>query len=76
MFNLRSEAPQSSRVCIKYGDGVHSFRLAQGTTLGELAVRVESLAALHDGAPVTIDVVLETSDRCVLSMISHTITTH
>lgn len=59
MSHLRTEAPRNHHVSVTYGDGFHAFRLARGATLGELAVRVGSLDALHGSAPLTIEIVVE-----------------
>lgn len=59
MSNLRIEAPRNHHVSVRYGDGFHSFRLARGATLGELAVRIGGLDGLHDGAPLTIEIAVE-----------------
>ncbi len=59
MSHLRTEAPQNHHVSVTYGDGFHAFKLTRGTTLGELAVRVGGLNTLHDGAPLTIEIVVE-----------------
>jgi hypothetical protein len=59
MLSLRTEAPQDHHVSVKYGDGFHSFRLARGTTLGDLAARVGGLDTLHESAPLSIEIILE-----------------
>ncbi len=63
MPTSRTEAPQNHRVSIMYGDGAHSFWLAPGTTLGELAVHVSGLDTLHANTPLAINVVVETPRR-------------
>lgn len=59
MANSHTEVHRPHHVCIKYGDGAHFFLLAQGTTLGELAQRVDGLDMLHNGAPLTIEVIVD-----------------
>lgn len=55
-----TQPAQDHLVSITYGDGTHLFRLARGATLGDLAGHVSGLDALHVGAPLTIDVIVET----------------
>lgn len=43
-------------VVVEFGDGAHSFLLAQGATFEELADRIEELTALHTGGPVAVHV--------------------
>ena len=59
MTILRTEAPRNHFVSVRYGDGFHAFKLVRGTTLGELAERVDGLDTLHDGAPLTIEILVE-----------------
>ncbi len=57
-------APSTQQhVSVMYGDGVHSFWLERDATLAELAVHVGALDALHEGAPLTIDIMFEPSPR-------------
>lgn len=46
----------TSHVQVQFSDGTHSFLLPAGATLVELADRVDDLAAMHDGAPIAINV--------------------
>ena len=43
-------------VTAHFNDGAHTFLLPQGATLAELADRIDELAALHEGAPISIHV--------------------
>ncbi len=43
-------------VMVQFDDGAHSFLLTAGATLMELADRIDTLAATHDGAPTAIHV--------------------
>ena len=63
MRNLQTAVPESHHVSITYGDGAHSFWLARGATLGELAVHVSDLDALHSSTPLAIEIVVETPRR-------------
>jgi hypothetical protein len=56
MPNALSALVQHHRISVLYGDGSHSFWLAQGATLGELAGHIGGLDALHDAGPLTIDI--------------------
>lgn len=58
MPNAHASSPQHHHVSVLYGDGSHSFWLARGATLAELAVHVGGLDALHDCGPLTIDIAL------------------
>ncbi len=76
MSNQHTEMPRDHRVSIKYDDGAHSFRLAPGTTLGELAIRIGGLDGLHDrGAPL-IEVLLDTHNPSEASAIVASATSH
>lgn len=47
---------QPPNVQVQFSDGTHSFLLPAGATLVELADRVDDLAAMHDCAPIAINV--------------------
>ena len=63
MPNTRSASSAQQHVSVIYGDGFHSFWLQRDATLAELAVHVGALAALHDGAPLTIDIAFQEQRR-------------
>lgn len=69
MSNQHTEVPQDHRVSIKYDDGAHSFRLAPGTTLGELAVRIGGLDRLHDRGALLIEIIPDAHDLSETSAI-------
>lgn len=72
MQNLQPDTTKDHQVSITYGDGSHTFRLARGATLGELAVCVSDLDTLHASTPLTIDVKVETPRRPVQTpLVSH-----
>jgi hypothetical protein len=56
MFYSHTHQSRPSQATIKFGDGADSFPVAAGTTLTELASRVDALSEKHDGAPVSIDI--------------------
>lgn len=76
MSNQHTVVPQDHRVSIKYDDGAHSFRLAPGTTLGELAVRIGGLDGLHDRGALLIEIVLNTHNLSEASAIVASATSH
>lgn len=76
MSHQHTEMPQDHRVSIKYDDGAHSFRLAPGTTLGELAVRIGGLDRLHDRGALMIEIVLDAHDLSEVSAIAADATSH
>jgi hypothetical protein len=55
---IGSHETGSSRPCVKalFEDGADSFLLPFGSTLEELAQRIDGLGARHTGAPVAIQV--------------------
>ena len=63
MSNTRAASSAQQHVSVRYGDGFHSFWLKRDATLAELAVHVGALAALHDGAPLTVDVAFQKQRR-------------
>jgi hypothetical protein len=63
MRNFQNDMSVTHHVSITYGDGAHSFWLARGTTLGELALHVSGLDTLHNSQPLTIDIVVESARR-------------
>jgi hypothetical protein len=56
MLHSHSFKSSSSQVTVKFGDGVHSFHLAEGATLTELAASIRQLGRLHSDAPISIDI--------------------
>lgn len=59
MPNTHAASSTQQHVSVMYGDGVHSFWLERDATLAELAVHVSALDALHDSAPLTVDIAFE-----------------
>lgn len=55
--SLREKQPR--HVMVQFGDGGHTFLLPAGATLMELADRVNDLTAIHDCAPISIEVEVE-----------------
>ena len=60
MLHTPSRSSRPSHVTVKFGDGWHSFPLAAGATLTELAECIGVFGAKHDGAPISIDIAFET----------------
>lgn len=52
----KREKPAASFVTAMFEDGAVSFNLLKSATLGDIAERLNDVAALHIGAPVAIDV--------------------
>ena len=56
MISAHGFSQQQPHVVVRFGDGAHSFPLAEGGTLAELAGRIDALGALHEGAPIAIHI--------------------
>ena len=70
MLHATTRISRPSHVTVKFGDGWHSFPLSDGTTLTELADRIDALGAVHAGAPISIDIEF-TTPRAPLREQSH-----
>jgi hypothetical protein len=56
MLDTHSFDPHTARVMALYPDGWHAFKIADGTTFGELALSLEDLECAHRGAAVDVEV--------------------
>ncbi len=56
MNSLHAIGLQQPRVTAVFRDGAQSFLLWEGSTLAELADRIDGLGTRHDGAPIAIHV--------------------
>jgi hypothetical protein len=75
MPHIQPAPSTQQHVSVMYGDGLHSFWLQRDATLAELAVHVGALDALHEGAPLTIDIMIEASPlRCQSGRLTQQIT--
>lgn len=61
MISPHTVALRPPHVSVQFGDGEHSFLLAQGTTFEELADRIAELTVLHNGAPLAVHVEFDTA---------------
>lgn len=70
MFHSSMFKSKQTQVTVEFRDGWHSFPLSSGTTLTELADRIDALGAVHAGAPISIDIEF-TTPRAPLREQSH-----
>ena len=60
MLEQINGSPAPSHVRAVFSDGTHTFLLPKGSTLAELADRIEDLATFHEGSPIAIHVDFDT----------------
>ena len=56
MISSHAVRPLTPRVTAIFNDGIQSFSLPRGATLGELALQIDGLGNQHDDAPVAIHI--------------------
>ena len=60
MLEPTNSSTAPSHVRALFSDGTHTFLLPKGSTLAELADRIEDLATFHEGSPIAIHVDFDT----------------
>jgi hypothetical protein len=62
MRNISSERFIATNVMIRFEDGLESFRVQRGSTLGDISENLDQIGKRHKGRPLSIDITFKASE--------------